>query len=74
MTAPHPFPTLAAIAALAAAFFAVLAMWLPAGLSGLDIGSGGQPSATSSRPVAAQATSFGETHNVFKQPITAPLW
>jgi hypothetical protein len=74
MTAPHPFPPLAAIAALAALFFAILAMWLPAGLSGVDLGSGGQSSATSSEPVAAQAASFGETHNVFKRPITAPLW
>jgi hypothetical protein len=73
MTAPHPVPPLVAIAALAALFFALLAMWVPANVSVPDFGSGGQPSFAPAQTTGDHAASVRTAENVFRQPITAPL-
>jgi hypothetical protein len=73
MTAPHPVPPLVALAALAALFFTLLALTLPATVSDLDIGSGGQSSAAPARTHADGAAAGGGVENVFMHPVSAPL-
>jgi hypothetical protein len=73
MTAPHPVPPLVALAALAALFFALLAMSLPAAVSDIDLGSGGQSSAAPAQSAGDRTAAVARADNVFRQPVSAPL-